>query len=134
MYVVVNASVVHGELVLGLRQRLFHPKYGGCVYKVQVAVNFLGWICYWSGLHEGNINDNVSKRVLVQSDCDFVQVIFAATLHEHPLRSWEFWCGDGIYHPWRLLHGSVHRRTVILKSSKDRISIVTGMSVRAHDS
>ena len=79
-----------------LRQRLFHPKYGGCVYKIQVAVNFLGWICYWSGPHEGNINDNVSKRVLVQSDCGFVQVIYAATLHEHPLRSWEFWCGDGI--------------------------------------
>ena len=19
-------------------------------------------------------------------------------MHEHPLRSWEFWCGDGIYH------------------------------------
>ena len=80
-----------------LRQRLFHKKYMACVYKIQVAVNFLGWICYWSGPHEGNINDNVSKRVLVQSDCGFVQVIYAATLHEHPLRSWEFWCGDGIY-------------------------------------
>ena len=64
------------------KDRLYHPKYGGCVYKLQVACNFLGWICYWSGLHDGCVPDNV---------------IYEATMHEHPLRSWEFWCGDGIY-------------------------------------
>ena len=58
------------------------PKYGGHVYKLQVAINFLGWIVYYSGPHFGTEADNV---------------IFEDTMHEHPMHSWEFWCGDGIY-------------------------------------
>ena len=65
-----------------LRDMLAQPKYGGCVYKFQIAVNFLGWICYYSGPHHGVVPDNV---------------IYHRTYHQHPLRSWEYWCGDGIY-------------------------------------
>jgi hypothetical protein len=65
-----------------LARLLFQPKYGSHVYKIQVAVNFLGWIVYYSGPHFGTEADNT---------------IFEDTMYEHPMRSWEFWCGDGIY-------------------------------------
>ena len=65
-----------------LQKLLIQPKYGAHVYKIQVAVNFLGWICMYTGLHHGTVPDNV---------------IYNNTQRQHPLRSWEFWCGDGIY-------------------------------------
>jgi hypothetical protein len=49
-------------------------KYSSC--------QFLGWIFYYSGPHFGTEADNT---------------IFEDTMYEHPMRSWEFWCGDGIY-------------------------------------
>lgn len=61
---------------------LMQPKYGCCCYKLQVAVNFFGWIVYYSGPHHGSIGD---------------QVIYNMTYHDHALRSWEYWIGDGIY-------------------------------------
>jgi hypothetical protein len=65
-----------------LSRLLMQPKYGGHVYKFQIATNFLGWICFYSGPHHG-----------IVSDID----IYHNTYHLHPLKSWEFWCGDGIY-------------------------------------
>lgn len=65
-----------------LSDLLMQPKYGGHVYKLQVAINFLGWIVYYSGPHYGTEADNT---------------IFEETMHEHWMYSWEFWCGDGIY-------------------------------------
>ena len=65
-----------------LADLLIQPKYGQCVWKFQVAVNHLGWICCYTGLHYGTTPDNV---------------IYDETYHLHPLKSWEFWCGDGIY-------------------------------------
>ena len=61
---------------------LMQPKYGCCVYKFQIAVSHMGWICYYSGPHHGTIPDNI---------------IYENTYDEHPLKSWEYWCGDGIY-------------------------------------
>ena len=61
---------------------LMQPKYGCCCYKIQVAVNFFGWIVYYSGPHHGSIPGNV---------------IYNLTYRDHPLKSWEYWCGDGIY-------------------------------------
>ena len=49
---------------------------------LSVAVNFLGWIVYYSGCHCGSVPDDT---------------IYNNTYHEHPLKSWEFWCADGIY-------------------------------------
>jgi hypothetical protein len=65
-----------------LSDLLMQPKYGQCCYKIQIATNFLGWICFYSGLHHGTVPENI---------------IYNNTLHQHPLKSWEFWCGDGAY-------------------------------------
>ena len=58
------------------------PKYGGCCYKMQVAVNHSWWIVLYTGLHHGAVPDNT---------------IFAAPQAQIGLRSWEFWAADGIY-------------------------------------
>jgi hypothetical protein len=36
-----------------LGNALHQPKYGGTVYKIQIGINFLGWICCYTGPHLG---------------------------------------------------------------------------------
>ena len=88
-----------------LTEKLMQPKYGECVYKFQVAVNHLGWICCYTGLHYGTTPDNV---------------IYDETYHLHPLKSWEFWCGDGIYNS---CYGVLTRFRLVAKGVFTRLEV-----------
>jgi hypothetical protein len=61
---------------------LFQYKYGACCLKIQVAINFLGWIVFYTGMHAGTETDDV---------------IFDNTAAEHPFQWWEWWLGDAAY-------------------------------------
>ena len=61
---------------------LFQGKYNGAVFKIQVAINFLGWIVLYTGLHAGTRTDDE---------------IFHDTAAQHPFEWWELWLGDGAY-------------------------------------
>ena len=61
---------------------LFQPKYGCCVYKMQIVINFLGHIVGYSGLHLGVEPDNKIWRRSVDS---------------MPTKDWELVLGDGIH-------------------------------------
>ena len=64
-----------------LRRALFNPKYGGCVYKGQLGINFLGAIVLCTGPHLGLCYDgHIWQRT-------------GAPL----LEPWEWWLGDGAY-------------------------------------
>ena len=54
----------------------------GHCYKMQLGVNFLGWIVMYTGLHLAKTGDTI---------------IFNDTWEDHPLEDWEFWFGDAIY-------------------------------------
>ena len=43
--------------------------------------------------------DFVLPRMICRCHCGSVpdDTIYNNTYHEHPLKSWEFWCADGIY-------------------------------------
>ena len=66
-----------------MEHALFDGKSGkGHCYKIQVAINFLGWIVMYTGLHISKVQDNT---------------VFEKTWPQHPLEDFEWWFGDSIY-------------------------------------
>ena len=61
---------------------LFQGKYGGSCFKIQIGINWLGWIVLFTGLHVGTKTDDE---------------IWHATAAEHPFEHWEWWLGDAAY-------------------------------------
>jgi hypothetical protein len=64
---------------------LFQPKYGAPVYKLQIGINFLGWITDATGPHLGQAPDNIIFDDAVEEE-------------EIEFEDWEWALGDGIYH------------------------------------
>jgi len=62
-----------------MRRLLFQPKYGACVWKMQLGITLMGNIVLWTGPHLG-----------VTSDVS----IWRQTAQWHPFRPWEWWLGD----------------------------------------
>ena len=66
-----------------LENALFDGKTGkGHCYKIQIGINFLGWIVMYTRMHISKRPDNR---------------IFDDTADHHPLEDWELWFGDGAY-------------------------------------
>merc|ERR1711918_326001 len=64
------------------RDSIYQHKYGSCCFKIQLGINFLGWIVLYTGLHLGTKTDDV---------------IFEETADSHPFEWWEWWIGDAAY-------------------------------------
>ena len=62
-----------------MRRQLFQPKYDACVYKIQIAVTFMGNIILWTGPHLG---------------CESDKKIWDDTWDVHPFYWWEWWLAD----------------------------------------
>ena len=65
-----------------MNRLLYQPKYGNCVFKVQIAITFTLQIVYFSCLHIGTAHDGQ---------------IFKRTRHEHPFEPYEYGIADKIY-------------------------------------
>jgi len=61
---------------------LFQGKYGGSCFKIQIGINWLGWIVLFTGLHVGTKTDDE---------------IWNDTAAAHPFMHWEWWLGDAAY-------------------------------------
>jgi hypothetical protein len=64
------------------RDQLFQGKYHAPCFKIQIGINFLGWIVLYTGLHIGTNNDDV---------------IWESTAGQFPIEEEEWWIGDGAY-------------------------------------
>jgi hypothetical protein len=62
-----------------MRRQIFQPKYGTCVYKMQLGISLMGNIILWTGPHLGTTPD---------------VTIWRSTAPEHPFRRWEWWLAD----------------------------------------
>jgi len=67
---------------LMLRKCLYNPKYGGTIYKVQVAIDFLGRIIFIGGPHLRTLYD---------------RYLWTRSMYLHPTLLHEFLLGDGHY-------------------------------------
>lgn len=65
-----------------VRRCLYNGKYKDTILKVQLIIDFLGRIVYFSGPHIGNKYDGH---------------IYRETYHEHPVSEQEYLLGDGHY-------------------------------------